>query len=85
MRNRKSTGAMLSPCCTPTVWESSTTSFFNLENYDEVLVCARYSRDEAWRCAISFKDVEENVVVGCFISFDKINKSYMGRQIVMFL
>ncbi len=27
MRNRKSTGAMLSPCHTPTVWESSTTSF----------------------------------------------------------
>jgi hypothetical protein len=58
--------------------------FFNLENYDEVLVCARYSRDEAWRGAVSFKDVEEDVVVGCVIGFDKINKSYMGWQVVIF-
>ncbi len=83
MRNRKSTGAMLSPCCTPTVWESSN-FFFNLENYDEVLVYVRYSRNEAWRCAILFKDVEENVVVGCVIRFDEINKSYMGWQVVIF-
>jgi hypothetical protein len=58
--------------------------FFNLEDYNEVLVYARYSRNKAWRCAITFKNVEENVVVGCVISFDEINKGYMGRQIVVF-
>jgi hypothetical protein len=59
--------------------------FFNLENNDEVSVYACYSRDKAWRGAILFKYVKENVMVGCFISFDKINKSYMGRQIMIFL
>jgi hypothetical protein len=84
MRNRKSTGAMLSPCRTPTVWGSSTISFFNLENNNEVSVYACYSCNEAWRGAISFKDVEENVMVGCVVSFDKINECYMGWQIVIF-
>jgi len=42
-------------------------------------------RDEAWRCTILFKDVEETGVIGRVISFDEINKSYMGWQIVIFL
>ena len=58
--------------------------FFNLENNNEVSVYACYSRNEAWRGAISFKDVEENVMVGCVVGFDKINKIYMGQQIVIF-
>jgi hypothetical protein len=58
--------------------------FFNLENNDEVSMYACHSRDEAWRGAISFKDVEENVMVGCIICFDKINKSHMGWKIVIF-
>jgi hypothetical protein len=34
--------------------------------------------DVVGTAAISFKDVEENVmVVGCFVSFDKINKSHI--------
>ena len=62
MRNRKNTGAMLSPCRTPTVVEFDYL-FFNLENNDEVAIHVSHGRDEARRGAVlSLKDVEENVM-----------------------
>jgi len=81
-RNRKSTGAMLSPCRTPTVWGSSTTSFSILRTMRFWYMCAT----AATKCggAPYRSRMSRRMLWGCVVSFDKINKSYMGWQIVIF-
>ncbi len=78
MRNRKSTGAMLSPWRTPTVWGSLTISFSIFRTTMRLLyMCAiaatkrggapylsRMSRRMSW-LAVSY-------------AFDKVNECYMG-------
>jgi hypothetical protein len=54
--------------------------FLDLEDNNEVAICASHGLNKAWRGAVAFKNVKEEAMVGCIVCFDKINKCHIGRE-----
>ena len=57
--------------------------FLDLQDAYVVSVDGLDCCDKFWRGTISFEDVQQEVVIGRVVGFDKINEAYIQREVVI--